>query len=153
MIIIGMVERKRGAIINVSSVAGHMTCGGPMLSTYSGTKAYVEALTKSIHYEVASKNVIVQAHIPAFVTTKLSKIRKPNLMTPTPDAWVKSSLAMLGVGGPTVVPYFMHFVQDFFSACIPEWVAGKYVLNLHQGIQKRALKKKEREAAAEGKKE
>ncbi|RYG49940.1 SDR family NAD(P)-dependent oxidoreductase, partial [archaeon] len=37
----GMVERKRGAIINISSAAGRIPIGNPMYAEYSATKAYV----------------------------------------------------------------------------------------------------------------
>ena len=148
LVLPGMVARKRGAIINISSVAGHMACGGPMLAGYSGTKAYVEAFSKSVQYEVASAGVLCQTHIPSFVATKLAKIKRASLMVPSPDTWVKSSLAMLGHGGTTVVPYLPHWIQDYVAFCLPEFIAGKYVLNLHKDIQRRALAKAAREAKA-----
>jgi 17beta-estradiol 17-dehydrogenase / very-long-chain 3-oxoacyl-CoA reductase len=141
LVLPGMVERKRGAIISISSAAGNMTCGSPLLAGYSGTKAYIAALTKSIQYEVSSKGIVCQTHVPYFVTSKLSKIRKTSITTPSPDDWVAASLKMFGYGGTVVVPYFPHFLQDYLAACIPEFAAGWYTCNLHKSIRKRALKK------------
>ena len=151
LVLPGMVERGRGALINISSVAGHMQCGGPMLAGYSGTKAYVEAFSKSIAYEVAASGVVVQTHIPSFVATKLAKIKRSSLMVPSPETWVAASLSMFGYGGTTVVPYLPHFIQDQIADCLPEFIAGAYVLSLHKDIQRRAIAKAAREAAGEQK--
>jgi 17beta-estradiol 17-dehydrogenase / very-long-chain 3-oxoacyl-CoA reductase len=148
MVIPDMVAKKKGGyVINISSAAGVMPCGSPMLAGYSATKAHMAALSKSIHYEVSGAGVTCQVHAPYFVVSKMSKIRKPSLMTPTPKQWVASSLSMLGYGGTVLVPYWPHFLQDFVVGLIPEWVSGWYTNRLHKDIRRRALRKKEREAA------
>jgi len=148
LVIPGMVARKKGVVINLSSAAGNMPCGSPGLAGYSATKAYVNALSKSIQHEVASKGVTVQCHVPYFVKTNMSKIRKTSMGVPSADGWVASSLAMVGHGGTTIIPFFPHFVQDFLMTCVPEEVSAFITNYLHKDIRKRALKKKEREAAA-----
>merc|ERR1712086_1215999 len=93
IVIPDMVAKKKGGyIINISSAAGVMPCGSPMLAGYSGTKAHMAALSKSIHYEVTGAGICCQVHAPYFVVSKMSKIRKPNMMAPTPKQWVASSL-------------------------------------------------------------
>lgn len=149
LVLPGMVQRKAGFIINISSAAGVMPCASPMLAGYSATKASMAALSKSIHYEVSGSGVVCQVHAPYFVVSKMSKIRKANFWTPTPQEWVASSLQMLGQGGTVLVPYFPHFVQHFVVGLLPEWLSGWYTLRLHKDIQRRAIKKKEREAAKE----
>jgi len=147
IVIPGMKERKRGLVVSLSSAAGNMPCGSPMLAGYSATKAYISAFSKSIAYEVGS-GITLQTHVPYFVVTNMSKIRKSSLMIPTPKAWVESSLKIMGYGSTTIVPYFAHFVQDYLAQCIPEGLAGWYTLRLHKDIRRRAIKKAEREAAA-----
>merc|ERR1712216_624142 len=120
-----------GYIINVSSAAGVMPCGSPMLAGYSATKAYMCALSKSIHYEVTSRGISCQVHAPYFVVSKMSKIRKPSLMVTTPKQWVNSSLSLLGYGGTVLVPYFPHFLQHCVVSLVPEWVSGWYTNKLH----------------------
>jgi len=58
----GFVERKSGAIINISSIAAL----NPELlnGVYSGTKAFVLNLTQSLHKEISDKGIQVQAVLP-----------------------------------------------------------------------------------------
>ncbi len=58
----GFVERKGGAIINISSV---VAVNPELLNgVYSGTKAFVLNLTQSLHKEVGDKGIQVQAVLP-----------------------------------------------------------------------------------------
>ncbi len=58
----GFLERKHGAIINISSVVAlHPEL---LNGVYSGTKAFVLNLTQSLHKEVSGKGVQVQAVLP-----------------------------------------------------------------------------------------
>merc|ERR1719244_1876791 len=78
LVLPGMVKRKAGAVINLSSLSGLMTT--PMYSVYSGTKAYVDAFTRGLAVEYAPLNIVAQSVAPGYVTTKMSKIRKPTLL-------------------------------------------------------------------------
>lgn len=62
MVINGMVKRKRGAIINISSAAGMIT--SPLLAQYSAAKAYIEKFSRGLNVEYANKNVAVQCQTP-----------------------------------------------------------------------------------------
>ena len=64
-----MLERKRGAIVNVASVAGKE--GNPRMGPYSAAKAGVIGLTKSIAKEVAQAGVRVNAVAPATAETDI----------------------------------------------------------------------------------
>ena len=58
----GLVERKGGAIINISSI---VAVNPELLNgVYSGTKAFVLNLTQSLHKEVGTKGVQLQAVLP-----------------------------------------------------------------------------------------
>ena len=63
----GMVARGKGGIINISSIAAL----APELlnGTYGGTKAYVLALTQSLHHELKDKGIRVQAVLPGAIAT------------------------------------------------------------------------------------
>jgi hypothetical protein len=69
-----MVTRDEGYILNVASVAGLMP-GGPYMSTYYATKAYVVSLTNAIHQEIKEfgSNVSVSALCPGPVDTNFNK--------------------------------------------------------------------------------
>ena len=64
----GMVERGRGAIINMSSVSGFQP--GPYNAGYAAAKAYVLWLSEAVHAEVAAKGVTVTAVCPGPVPTE-----------------------------------------------------------------------------------
>lgn len=153
MVINGMVERKRGAIINISSAAGVNT--SPLLAQYSAAKAYIEKFSKALAVEYASKNISVQCEIPFWVATKLAKLRQ-SFTVPTPQQYVKLSMKWIGHSDVVISPFWFHAFQGYvISTFFPTKVADYITFSIHAGIRKRGLKKeamkKEKEAA--GKKE
>ncbi len=64
-----MVHQKRGRIVNVSSVMAQ--CGGRGAANYAASKGGVEAFTRALAVELASKGVLVNAVAPGVITTKL----------------------------------------------------------------------------------
>ena len=60
MCVPGMVERKRGAIINISSAAGIMACGDPLYDIYSASKGFVDLFSRSLATELKNKNIVVE---------------------------------------------------------------------------------------------
>ena len=63
----GMVERRQGRILNVSSIASFMP--GPLQAVYYATKAYVTSFTQGIAEELAEYNVTATALCPGAVST------------------------------------------------------------------------------------
>jgi len=70
-----MLERQRGAIINVASVAGKE--GNPNMVPYSTAKAGIIGLTKAVAKEVAQRGVRVNAVAPATAETDILKTLSP----------------------------------------------------------------------------
>ena len=63
-----MIERRRGAIVNVVSIAGH-NGGGPGAGAYAASKAALTAYTKSMAKELAPHGVRVNAVAPGVIDT------------------------------------------------------------------------------------
>ena len=68
-VLASMKERKRGTIINISSVAGRKTY--PNHAAYCGTKFAVHAISDGVREEVADDNVRVITIAPGAVETEL----------------------------------------------------------------------------------
>ncbi|MGG5818702.1 SDR family NAD(P)-dependent oxidoreductase [Falsiroseomonas sp. HW251] len=67
----GMVAAgKGGAIVNLSSVNGHVA--GANRSVYTATKHAVEGMTKAMAFELGPKGIRVNAVAPGFVETPLT---------------------------------------------------------------------------------
>jgi 2-deoxy-D-gluconate 3-dehydrogenase len=66
----GMLERRSGVIVNVSSVAGLQ--GAPLMSHYGAAKAALISLTQSLALETAWAGLRVNALVPGWVETDLT---------------------------------------------------------------------------------
>ena len=78
----GMIKRRNGRIINITSVIG--VAGGAGQSNYSASKAGIIAMSKSLAQEVGSRSVTVNSIAPGFIetnmTAELSDDRKEDIL-------------------------------------------------------------------------
>jgi hypothetical protein len=73
LIVPGMVERNRGHIINIGSVAGDAAYAGG--NVYCATKAAVKALSDGLRIDVANTAIRVTNLKPGLVETNFSNVR------------------------------------------------------------------------------
>ena len=123
-----MAARKHGLVLNIGNFFLYRSTGltlnpccigsmlgklpSALLSVYSASKAFLRNWSISVAAEVSAKGVHVEHINTLFVQTAMSKIRKPSLTTPTPNAFVRSVLANCGITHDTT-PYTPHAVLDF----------------------------------------
>ena len=170
----GMKERRKGAIVNIGSAAATVAPSGPLYCVYAGTKvshgdpshahkdascchqsypdlrdaiiapyivrttcllsaggcladetlesvllriaamtctltvcvsqAYVDMFSKSLDLEYKQYGISVHNQAPAYVATKMSKIRKPTMDAPSPANWVAAAVKHIGYE-PTQCPF------------------------------------------------
>ena len=76
----GMMKRRHGRIINISSVVG--TTGNPGQCNYVASKAGMSGWTKAMGMEVASRGITVNCVAPGFIATAMTRCagRKKKLM-------------------------------------------------------------------------
>lgn len=67
----GMLLRRRGSIVNVSSLAAMHGVAG--LSAYAASKAGLLALTRCLAREVGGRDIRVNAVVPGFVATEMTR--------------------------------------------------------------------------------
>jgi 3-oxoacyl-[acyl-carrier protein] reductase len=66
----GMMRRRSGRIINITSVVG--LTGNKGQANYAASKAGLIGLTKSVAKELASRNVLCNAVAPGFIETEMT---------------------------------------------------------------------------------
>lgn len=150
----GMVQRKRGLILTMGSFGGFLPT--PFLATYSGSKAFLQHWSVALGEELRPHGVTVNLAIAYLITSAMSKVRKPSMMIPSPKPFVKACLGKIGVTGTaggragTITPYWAHSVMHWAIQGLGIW--NGFVLkknkDMHVDIRRRALRKREREAAA-----
>lgn len=81
-----MLKRRRGRIINISSVVG--VAGNPGQANYAASKAGLIGLSKSLAREVAARNVTVNCVAPGFIespmTDALNEVQKSAILAGVP---------------------------------------------------------------------
>jgi len=106
----GMVARKSGAVINMSSMlafSGGVAMERPKRATYAASKAYINTFTQILAQELAGTGVRVQALCPGLVRTEFHDTlggRPPGLPVIEPADMVRASLAGLALGEVICAP-------------------------------------------------
>ena len=67
----GMMKKRYGRIINISSIVGHMGNAGQ--TNYAATKAGISGFTKSLAQEVGKRGITVNCVAPGFIDTDMTK--------------------------------------------------------------------------------
>jgi 3-oxoacyl-[acyl-carrier protein] reductase len=67
----GMMKRRFGRVINITSVVG--IAGNKGQANYAASKAGLIGFTKAVAKELASRNVLVNAVAPGFIATDMTK--------------------------------------------------------------------------------
>ena len=105
----GMLERRRGAILNIASTAGFQPLPGN--ADYSASKSFVLFHSEALHEEVRGQGVTVTAVCPGPVKTEFLETSQPLFAARVPRAlWTdaetvaREALEALEKGRRTVVP-------------------------------------------------
>jgi hypothetical protein len=136
----GMVARGRGAIVNVSSLAGESP--GPYTATYNATKAYVTSFSEALHEELRGTGVVVQALLPGFTRTEFQEVagvdagRVPGFAWMRPEAVVKASLAALRRREAVCIPGLGNRLLGSVTGLAPRGVARRVL----GAVQRRNLR-------------
>jgi short-subunit dehydrogenase len=102
-----MLERGRGRILNIASVAGFLPI--PSLAAYAAAKAYVLSLSESLSEELKGSGVTVTALCPGFTDTAMVRAsaraaRLPSLLVMDAKAVAKEGHDACLAGKPVHVP-------------------------------------------------
>jgi short-subunit dehydrogenase len=101
----GMLKRKRGVIINVSSIGSFALTPGNVV--YDATKSFLNTFSENLMLEIQDMDIRIQALCPGFTRTEFHEVgdlrnydRKtiPDSMWMSPDEVARLSLKALGNG-------------------------------------------------------
>jgi 3-oxoacyl-[acyl-carrier protein] reductase len=100
-----MLEHKYGRIVNIASIAGKE--GNPNMIAYSGSKAAVIGMTKSLGKEVATQGICVNSVAPAVVRTKILE-----QLTDAQISYMTEKIPMRRTGEPWEIAAVVHFLAS-----------------------------------------
>jgi 3-oxoacyl-[acyl-carrier protein] reductase len=107
----GMMKRRSGRIINISSIIGII--GNKGQANYAASKAGLIALTKSVAKELGSRNILVNAVAPGFIETEMTAA-----MTPEAREGLGKQIALERLGTPQDVAAAVAFLASDLASYI-----------------------------------
>jgi hypothetical protein len=125
----GMIERRRGGVLNVGSVAGFLP--GPGMAIYFATKAYVLSFTEALAEELTGTGLTVTALCPGPTTTNFGNVshgqKMRRLNTPKmPAATVASDgHRAFRKGKLLAIPGWQYHFLVFLVRIMPRWCVRK----------------------------
>jgi hypothetical protein len=133
----GMLQRRRGRILNVASTAAFMP--GPLMAVYYASKAYVLSFSEGLNNEVQGSGVNVTALCPGPTSTgfqaraqmeesRLVQGRKIMDVETVADAGYRALMSRQAV----VIPGFMNRVQANIPRFLPRFLLPQIVRNAQE---------------------
>ncbi|SBT75981.1 steroid dehydrogenase, putative [Plasmodium ovale] len=140
-----MIKKKKGLILYTSSGVTALQ-SSPLYAIYASVKDGICSFANSLSVELREHNIQVQCHVPLFIVTKLSKIRKPSLFVPTSDVYAQSVIQKMKEGNilPSHVissPYLFHKIQIYVYNCFPKFLFDIVSLGSLKSLRQKALNK------------
>jgi len=118
----GMVRRRQGRIINISSVVAYLGNAGQ--ANYVASKAGILGLTRALAQEVASRNITVNAVAPGFIETAMTE-----KMTPEAREKLAGRIPLARLGQPIDVAHAVKYLASDEAA----YVTGQ-VIHVNGGL-------------------
>ena len=106
-----MLKARSGSVVNVPSVVGQS--GNPGQANYTASKAGVEAMSKSLAQELASRNIRFNCVAPGFIETEMTEV-----LTEPQRAAILSRVPLKAMGKVTDVANAVKFLLSDESSYI-----------------------------------
>ena len=130
-----MKQRRRGYIINVSSMAAQLPTPG--ITLYAATKAYLKSFSKSLYFEMRPYNVGVTTVLPAAIATPLYNLNPRMLsllskigLIRSPQWLVRRALKGMFRKRRTVKPSLVNYLAPLLLKLLPNHLETRIWLKL-----------------------
>lgn len=107
----GMMKRRFGRIINISSVVG--TTGNPGQCNYVASKAGLMGWTKAMGMEIASRGITVNCVAPGFISTAMT-----DALTDDQKSKINATIPMGRMGAPSEIASAVAYLASDEAAYI-----------------------------------
>lgn len=135
-----MVSRKKGLIINVSSLTAYHPL--PYILAYSTSKAFDDWFSQALDYEYRDKGIIVQSIMPSYIAnmeTKFNRIlQKPKILFPSTETFAFNALKTVGYSNRTT-GYWSHGLQFWLISHIPYYLYNLITWNVLRSFTSRSI--------------
>jgi 3-oxoacyl-[acyl-carrier protein] reductase len=118
-----LLSQRRGKIVNISSVAADK--GGRGQTNYAASKGAINALTRSLAVELASRGIQVNAVAPGVIETEMSRAVRERA-----GDQVQSRILLRRIGRPEEVAYAVWFLASKFA----DYITGQ-ILHVDGGFK------------------
>jgi 3-oxoacyl-[acyl-carrier protein] reductase len=118
-----MISKRRGKIINISSVSGEK--GGRGQTNYAASKGAINAFTRALAVEVAPRGITVNAVAPGVIETEMSRAVREMA-----GDQVKSRILLRRIGRPEEVAHAVWFLSSRYA----DYITGQ-VLHVDGGFK------------------
>ena len=129
-----MVEKDKGKILNVASIAGNMP--GPLMSSYYASKAYVLRLSEAIREELKRKKSKVKISVlePGPVNTNFNNVAGVNfkVSSMTSEYVARYTIKRMFKGKFNIIPGFSIKCTKFFAKVIPDSLMAKMCFKIQE---------------------
>lgn len=122
--LIAMAPRRRGAILNVASVASFLPFPG--FTTYAATKAFVRSFTLALHEEARTYGVRVTCVAPGYTPSGFqargglsATSGQPSFMLTSADVVARAALDAVESGRALVVPGLLNAISARILSLLP----------------------------------
>ncbi|CAA3032519.1 very-long-chain 3-oxoacyl- reductase 1-like [Olea europaea subsp. europaea] len=139
----GMLNRKKGAIVNIGSGAATVIPSDPLYDVYAASKAYIDQFSRCLYVEYKKSGIDVQCQVPLYVATKMASIKRSSFFVPSTDGYARAALCWIGYE-PRCMPYWPHSLLWGLLYSLPESIVDAWRLKFCLGIRKRGQLKDSR---------
>ena len=118
-----MISQRRGKVVNVSSVSGEK--GGRGQTNYAASKGAINAFTRALAVEVASRGITVNAVAPGVIETEMSRAVRE-----LAGEQIKARILLRRYGRPEEVAHAVWFLSSRFA----DYITGQ-ILHVDGGFK------------------